>query len=408
METLAKTSARQYGLDWVRVGAFSLLIFYHTGMFFVTWDFHFKNPDTSKSMELWMLFMNQWRLPLLFLISGAGVSFALKKRSGWQFTKERFVRLFIPIVFGMLVIVPPQIYMERLYKHQFTGSYLDFYPSVFNFVPYPEGGSLSWHHLWFIVYLFFYCLIGLPLFLYLRKPDGQRLMAKVTLFVQKYPLSLFLLAVPIEVYYITLYPKFEITHGLTDDWFNHAFSFTMFVYGYILALQPTLLESIKNIRKVSLIGGIVSFLTMLVFVFMPYRDYITFIPKFPIEPYDASFLVYFTLKSFNLWFWILAIIGYALHSLNFSNRFLTYANEAVYPFYILHQTVMLIIGYYIIQWNMSVIPKFFLIAVGMFVITALIYEFGIRRWKLTRVLFGLKPQREKLAKAVSSANLTNA
>lgn len=395
METLAINN-RQYGLDWIRVLAFSLLIFYHTGMFFVTWDFHLKNAETSQSMEIWMLFMNQWRLSLLFFISGAGVSFALRKRSGWTFTKERFVRLFIPIVFGMLVVVPPQIYFERLYRHQFSGSYLDFYPSVFQFVPYPEGGSLSWHHLWFVVYLFVYSLVGLPLFLYFQKESGKRVLQKIVSFVTAKPALLFLGIAPIWLYYITLSPKYEITHDLAGDWFNHALSFTIFVFGYLIASQPALLEGIQRIRKVSLVIAIACISTMMIVYSLPNRDLISWPAKVgDFEPYSAHFYFYMTLKSINLWCWILALTGYALKYLNFSNRFLRYGNEAVYPFYILHQTVMIAIGYYVIQWNMGIVPKFFIIAFAMFAITVLLYEFLVRRFNLMRMLFGLKPKTAK-------------
>jgi hypothetical protein len=404
METLTP-STRQYGLDWIRVLAFSLLIFYHTGMFFVTWDFHLKNAATSQSMEIWMLFMNQWRLSLLFFISGAGVSFALRKRSGWQFTKERFQRLFIPIVFGMLVIVPPQIYFERLYRHQFEGSYWDFYPSVFQFVPYPEGGSLSWHHLWFVVYLFVYSLIGLPLFLYFRRENGQRLLQKIVSAVSAKPALLFTAIVPIWVYFITLSPSFEITHALVGDWFNHALSFTIFVFGYVIASQPALLESIQRIRKASLLVAIACISAMMIIYSLPNRDLISWPPKVgDFDAYSGHFYLYMTLKSINLWCWILALTGYALKYLNFSNRFLRYGNEAVYPFYILHQSVMIPIGYYVIQWNMGVVPKFFIIAFAMFGTTMLIYELLIRRFNLMRLLFGLKPK----AKAAESVALQTA
>src|SRR5688572_16851021 len=97
-----------------------------------------------------MILLHDCSIPLLFFISGAGTYLALGKRTPRQFAGERFKRLFIPLVFGMLVIVPPQIYFERI--NLFNG-YFDFYKTVFQFKPYPEG-SLSWHHLWFILYLF--------------------------------------------------------------------------------------------------------------------------------------------------------------------------------------------------------------------------------------------------------------
>ncbi|KXK28908.1 MAG: acyltransferase [Bacteroidetes bacterium OLB12] len=159
---------RRYSLDWLRVIAFSLLIFYHVGMFFVPWDFHIKNNTIYPDIRWPMLFLNQWRLPLLFVISGMSTWFALSKRSGLQFVGERTTRLLIPLLAGMILIVPPQVYFERLAKAQVTGGFLDYWPvHAFSGV-YPEG-NLSWHHLWFLPYLLIFSLLLLPVFLYLRK-----------------------------------------------------------------------------------------------------------------------------------------------------------------------------------------------------------------------------------------------
>jgi len=237
-----------------------------------------------------------------------------------------------------------------------------------------------------------YSLAGLPLFRWFQKEGGRQFLAKIVSFLEAKPATLYALAVPFWVYYMVLLPRFDVTHGLFDDWFNHALSFTAFVYGYVLASQSRLLTAIQNLRKISLAGGLLCFSMMLIGFSLPSRGYITWIPGYEVEPHNAAYLVYFTLKSFNSWFWILAILGFALRYLNFSNRFLTYANEAVYPFYILHQTVMLIIGYYILQWSASVVPKFFAVVIGMFVITALVYELLVKRFAVTRLLFGMKPR----------------
>src|SRR5690554_1982323 len=159
---------RRYDLDWLRVIVFGLLIFYHVGMFFVPWDFHIKNNVTYIGLVWPMVFLNQWRLPILFVISGMGTYYALSKRSGWQFSAERIQRLLLPLVFGMLVIVPPQVYIERLAEGRFSGGYFDFWPwEAFEGV-YPTG-NLSWHHLWFLPYLLVFSLLLVPIFLYLRR-----------------------------------------------------------------------------------------------------------------------------------------------------------------------------------------------------------------------------------------------
>lgn len=146
---------RRYDLDWLRVIVFVLLIFYHVGMFFVApdWGWHIKNNITYEWIKYPMLFLNQWRLPILFIISGMGTSYALSRRTAWEFAAERTKKLLLPLIFGMLVIVPPQVYVEKISKGSIQGSYFEFWPSQAFIGEYPVG-NLSWHHLWRIYYCF--------------------------------------------------------------------------------------------------------------------------------------------------------------------------------------------------------------------------------------------------------------
>ncbi|MDP5139267.1 MAG: acyltransferase family protein, partial [Spirosomaceae bacterium] len=162
---------RRYDIDWVRVIVFDILILYHVGMFFVPWDWHIKNNEIVEWFTWPMLLVNQWRIPILFVVSGMGTRFALSHRSGKEFALERFKRLFIPLVFGMLLIVPPQVYFERLLQGANYTSYLNYYfIDSFKGI-YPEG-NISWHHLWFLPYLFLMSLVAIPLFKKLRTVDN--------------------------------------------------------------------------------------------------------------------------------------------------------------------------------------------------------------------------------------------
>ncbi|MDQ1086206.1 acyltransferase family protein [Siphonobacter sp. SORGH_AS_1065] len=129
-------SIRRYDLDWLRVLAFLLLIFFHTGMFFNYWGWHVKNNVQTHWVEYPMMFTSAWRMALLFMISGMGVYWALGQRSAGSFLGERTKRIFIPLVFGMFFIIPPQIFFERI-SNGATYSFLEFYPSTFEFLPYP-------------------------------------------------------------------------------------------------------------------------------------------------------------------------------------------------------------------------------------------------------------------------------
>lgn len=367
---------RRYDLDWLRVIVFGLLILYHVGMFFVPWGWHIKNNDLYSWVTYPMLFLNQWRLPILFVISGMGTYYALNKRTGKQFVKERIVRLFIPLAFGMLFIVPPQVYVERLVKGQFGDSYFTFWPANAFIGVYPEG-NLSWHHLWFLPYLLTFSLILVPLFLYLRRnPENSFL--RWTGKQIKNPLGMLWFLIPLYLCESLLEPFFPVTHALIGDWFTFINYMFLFSYGFILiSVRKTFWENVKTYRKHYLLSGIVGFIILLGFRMI----------------FEDSTTVHFIeagLKVLNLWAWILTIFGYAAKYLNQNSKVLRYSNEAVYPFYILHQTITIILGYWLMNSNLGLGSKFGIMAVGTFGFSWLIYEFGIRRWSYIRPLFGLK------------------
>jgi hypothetical protein len=156
---------REHGLDWLRVMAFTLLIGYHSGMHFVPWPWTIKNPETTHWITWPMLFLNHWRLPLLFFISGAGTWFNLQRRGPGQFARERVVRLLLPFCVAVLLVAPPQTYLVLKLAGRHFASYFAFWSTLFSSVPYPidPKGALHWHHLWFLPYLFVFSLGGLPL-----------------------------------------------------------------------------------------------------------------------------------------------------------------------------------------------------------------------------------------------------
>lgn len=380
MLPLSTTANRQYYIDWIRVIAFCILIFYHTGMFFVTWDWHVKNNVIEPAFEFFMRWFGQWRLSLLFFISGVGVSFALRSRTGGHFSKERFRRLFMPLVFGMFVIVPPQIFFERLQRRQFSGSYLDFYPRVFEFIPYPQG-SFSWHHLWFIAYLWVFSMLALPLFLWLRSESGKRSLAKLHQITLR-PFWIYTYAIPFMLTYWGLSLRWPTTHNLTSDWYNFTFSFLLFIFGYTLGGSLSFWQLLENQRKTHFIAACMLTITMYAVYWIP--------DAIPDDEVNAEFLLYGCLKMLNIWSIIMAIGGYAKYYLNFNNRFLTYANEAVYPFYILHQTIEVVFAFYIAAWPMNVYLKFVLLSFLTFGSSFIIYHFLIRPFSFVRFWFGVK------------------
>ena len=368
---------RRYDLDWLRVIVFGLLIFYHVAMFFVPdWEWHIKNNITYEWIKYPMLLLNIWRLPILFVISGMGTWYALSKRSGTQFAFERIKKLFLPLVFGMLVIVPPQVYIEKLVNGKANGSYLDFWPSQSFVGTYPVG-NLSWHHLWFLPYLLLFSLVLIPVFLYLRKnPDN--IVYRMTSKMCTTPFGLYWFVLPLYICEAFIEPFFDATHALVGDWFVICNSITLFFIGFILiAMQDKFWTVVEQNKTKYLKCGIVGFTLFLLIV----------------NNFEDSYIRHFT-EAFvmvtTFWSFILAIFGYASKYLNKPSKTLEYCNEAVYPFYILHQTVTVILGYFIMNLDWSFFYKFSLLSIGTFFISWFIYEFLIRRWLLIRPLFGLK------------------
>lgn len=367
---------RRYDLDSLRVIVFGLLIFYHVGMFFVPWDSHIKDIRTYEGLVFPMLFLNQWRLSILFVISGMGTYYALSKRSAGEFAKERVKRLLIPLIAGMILIVPPQVYFEWLDQGRFSGSYFDFWPAKAFLDRYPQGG-ISWHHLWFLPYLLIFSLILIPVFLYLRK-HSEALVIRSMQFLSTKTFGLYILIIPLFFWEVFLAPIFPSTHALTDDWYNLVNYCTLFFFGYLLiSLKDAFWEAVINNRHKYLLCGVIAFPLLM-------------ITWFSLDDFSGKLYVSAFVKVFNLWSWILAIFGYGATYLNKPSKVLTYANESVYPLYILHQTVIVILGYYLKHIDMGFFPKFSLMVIGTFGFSWIIYEYGVRRYFWIRPLFGLK------------------
>lgn len=370
---------RRYDLDWLRVIVFGLLIFYHVGMFFVSWDFHIKNNVIYGGVKWPMLFVNQWRMPILFMISGMGTCFALSRRNARQFAGERVRRLLIPLIFGMLFIIPPQVYFERLADRQFVGGYFEFWPwEAFSGI-YPKGNT-SWHHLWFLPYLLLYSLLLTPLFDRLKR-NSQAFRSSVFKAWFARPAGWYLWAVPLVGVEWLLAPRFPVTHALFGDWFTVLKFFLLFFYGFLLmTLGDIFWQVVKNKRRLFLFFGMLGFAMLL-------TRWLRFYYK-PLSPFLEALLV-----VFNFWSWILAIFGYSARYLNRNSALLQYSNTAVYPFYILHQTVTIAIGYYLIDAPWGLWTKASIMIIGTFSVSSLLYELLIKRISWLRPFFGLKVRR---------------
>lgn len=382
---------RRHDIDALRVLAFALLIFYHVGMFYVAgWGWHVKSAYTAEWLQVPMLLVNQWRLPLLFLISGVGVHFLLRRASPGRFAILRTRRLLIPLIFGMLVIVPPQAWVQAMYTGAFEGGYAAFLADYFGFRDWPEGAfdgsdiGVTWNHLWFLPYLLFYSLILAALLPAFRSAHGQRL---VGAFRSLRARRLYLLPVlPFVIYAWTLRQHFPETHAFFDDWYAHAVYGTVFLLGYAIGRDRGLWAEFARLRGVSSGLAAMSFTVLMIAN-----------AWWPEEPAVWMNALVRMLICFNSWFWLMAVLGWGHRLLNRPFRWLPYANEAVYPWYVLHQTITVLLGYWLSPMTLGAVAEPMLLIGGTLVGCLVVHEFVVRRSRLLRQLFGLhitSPPRE--------------
>jgi len=363
---------RQYDIDWLRILLILSVFLFHIGMIFNTWGWHIKNNVHVERLDGVMEFLHYWRLPTLFLVSGVGTWLALGKRTSGQYLKERFKRLFIPFVAGIFILVPVQVYTEKASQYD---SLLAFYPHMFQGI-YP-GGNFSWHHLWFILYLFTIALIISP-FLKRMKSNGFTQFRERCIVFFSGPMAMNLILVPLLLSQILLRPIFpQETHALFNDWAFFSLDLVFFLAGLILVSNTSLRDSIMQQRWLYLSQ------TILTTTFM-------FLTPHLFGNKDVGETVWDIAAIFVAWSCSLTAIGFTRRHLNRNSMFRKVANEAIYPFYLLHQPVIIVVGYYVIEWPIPILMKALIITGLSFLVVVTVYWFIIRPVNVLRIIFGLK------------------
>lgn len=379
----ATGSDRRYDIDALRVFAFALLILYHVGMFYVPdWGWHVKSAYSFEWLKLPMTVVNQWRMPLLFLVSGLAVHFLLRSVGARGFAWVRTKRLLVPLLFGMAVVVPPQAYFQALSNGAFEGDYLEFLVRYFTFQPWPPGAfdgshvGITWNHLWYLPYLLAYSLLLAALLPLLRSRAG---VAFTGWWRGLRGLRLWVLPVlPLVLATWTLSARFPTTHDLLHDWHMHAQYGAMFFYGYWIGADAGLWAELRRRRWWLLAAAVGTFALFwwLRWITMP----------------EASFMraLYDVAQRLNSWTWILLVLGWGHHLLNRPFRWLPYATESVYPWYVLHQSITVVAGYGLATLSLGPWLEPVLVVAATALGCLLVNEYVIRRANWLRPLFGMK------------------
>lgn len=385
---------RRHDIDALRVLAFCLLIPYHVGMVYVAdWDFHIKSGIQAGWLQWPMIAVNRWRMPLLFMISGIALGLVMAARPAWRLGLSRSWRLLLPLAFGMLSTVPVQAYCEALANGAITPGYGAFLWRYLQLRPWPEGGwtgarhGVTWNHLWYLAYVWVYSMGVLAASGALDSAAGRRARAWLA---GRHPA--WWVAMPAAWIFAVLWwlqPRFPVTHALAGDWAAHAEYGLFFAAGWLVAREPRFWELVQGMR-----GRLLALALSSIAVELSLRAAARFLPPGGLPPWAASVdwaVLERAARATYTWAAPLAIFGLARTALDRPFRWLPYASEAVYPWYILHQTLIVPLAFVLIPLRLGPVLEPLLVLGGTIAGCLLLYEGLIRRSAPLRPLFGLKP-----------------
>ncbi len=376
---------RQYFIDWLRIGLIISVFFFHVGMIFRPENWHVNSIETFPFLEPIMWWLHVWRMPLLFLVSGVATYYAIGHRTSWQYLKERFKRLYIPFTVGFFTLVPLMVYVERIPKY---ASFLEYIPHMFDGGPYPIG-NISWHHLWFILYLFIISLLITPFLNYTKSGHYNMVRGKlITIVSKKIGLNWLLPIIIISQLILRQYFP-NSTHALYNDWAYFTYYLIFFLSGFILFTSNKVINALCNDRILYLYQTII--FTALYFLNICL-----------VEHSDVRHYLYLVTSLTLAWSCGLTAIGYFKRYFNRDNKYRKVMNEAIYPFYLLHQPALIFVGYVVLQWEISYALQAILIIIFSLASIVLPYWFIIRKVNVLRLIFGMKLKPKKEASSTKS------
>lgn len=374
-------------IDWLRALAILGVLVYHSARPFIPDDpWHINNVQKSNLLEEFNFFLSRFRMPLLFFISGAVTWIMMKNRNAAQFVTLRLRRLFIPLLAGMLIVIPPQVYFERLHQG-YTGTFWEFYPTIFTSGAYPAG-NLSWHHLWFIAYLFLYDLLLAPFFGWCRTPKSDRFKNRVASLARG--CRIYLLMIPSVLAYAFFVRSYPSTNALINDPLYFVYWLLFLLAGFLCLWQPALMDSLERNRRLSLS---LAFLLLLLINALRWNEFDWFDGTHNTDHWLTR--IYLMRQPVHTWLWVFALVGYGKRYLNRPMPGTNYINQSIYPFYILHQTIIVILAYYVVSTDDSPAFKWFFLTLTTFFISMLMIHLFIRPFAITRFLFGMKVPRSR-------------
>jgi glucans biosynthesis protein C len=390
----ASRSPRRLDIDNLRNLAVFALILFHSARLFNNEAWHIKDASTYVWADWIIRIINEPHMPLFFLLAGVSTVFALRNRSMGAFAGERVLRLLIPLVLGSILLVSPQVYIERISpfspmrygQTNFDGSYFDFLPTFFNGV-YPSG-NFSWHHLWFLAYLFIYSIVFMVPVVLLMRNGGLEAIGR---WLSRKYLYLILPTFVIWAAFVALHQAFPVNHGVVGDWWAHVHYGFVFLMGCVIAGSPALTAAVRDNRRVALVISAIC-----VTIWLAGRLKLMPVPSGEIvDLRDAGY-------HCGEWFLMMTLVGYAHAGLNRWVPGLSAFTRYAMPFYVFHQTIIVALGYALFDWQDQPVLKYLLVcaASGVFSLVACLLADSN---PVTRLIVGMKAARRPLARSTQPA-----
>ena len=365
-----KNDQRLPELDWLRVILIFAVFIHHVCMPFNGDNWHIMNTESSKLLDDVMVYFEQFRLPTLFFISGVGAVILLSKISVKKFASDKLLRLLIPLIVGVLFVVPPQSYIENISQYE---SFWQAYPSL--------ALNLSTNHLWFIEYLIVFSLLAIPLNTFLNTKASTKVF-KYIIKLTKFKGGLFLFVSLLIVIKISFSLFFPSDDNKIENLSSSSYYLFFFITGMIFVANKELWQRVCEHRLYHLIILLISTVIFYGYYYSPdLSDYLSL---------NVRWSIWWLVCCLVSWSALLTILGYAQFYLKKTPQWLRLSNELIYPFYIFHQTVIVVIGFYVINWQTSILIKIISLLFLSLITTCGICLFIIKPFNLFRFLFGLK------------------
>jgi peptidoglycan/LPS O-acetylase OafA/YrhL len=373
---------RRYDIDWLRIIAVFLVFIYHCSRFFDLNDWHVKNNELDLGVTFIFNFLGGIGMPLFFIISGMATFYFLGFADARLYTKARFVRLMIPFLFALFTQIPFQVYLDRIDHGLFTGSFFEFYPQYFIGL-YGYGGNFPWtgFHLWFLILLFIFSVLTVLPFIYLRREKNLEKISKIAAFFKK-PGTLYLLIIPVLI--VELFNPLSIL-GMFGG-YNFFSLLIFYIIGFFLASNKQFKETIEKQVLPGFIIGIVTIILLTIVILF-----------FNIN------ILFWIFALLYVWSFLLVILGLGSKHLNFNHKSRRFLNVIVMPFYVVHQTIIVIIGFVVVRLDLIVFFKYLIISSISFVIILGLVML-IKQFNITRFLFGMGLKKKRVEKEKALEN----